>query len=801
MKKLLLGVVATLVIALSIFALFSCAPQSNIPEDLDLSGITMADGTVWYDGAEHSLSVSGKLPENVSVVYAGNSQVEVGTYTVTAKFYYAGEYVVGKDITAKLTIKSLSDLTTPTVGMYDKTVDYNGAVHSILLDATLPEGVTVEYVGNGQTAAGSYTVTAKLYYKGIYLEGKDLSANLVINKKSLESAIYELAFNSTTVVYDGEEHSIFISGNLPDVVSVSYDGNGVSALGTHPVTATLTLLDEANYTLETTTMTATITIKELGIVVPTVDLSGITLPGGEVTYDGTEHSLAIVGTLPDDVTVEYVGNGKVNAGSYSVAAKFYYKGIYLEGKDLTATLQIGKKSVLLDGITFESVTIIYDGKAHSIAINGTLPEGVTAIYEGNGVTDEGIHTVTVSFATSGNYEPIDDTMEATIEIMVLSASALGVEFASGEFVYDGTVHSLAILGEEVLSGSGISFLGYDGNGKTDVGEYTVTAKFGIKGVYEPSLDMTATLIIKPAEIKVSAPQTTFEFTFDGSKKFPDALIWDGEKPADITVVVVGEAERLVGTYTITYKFVVSGNRDNYIAKEDITVTMIINDDPTFATEGLIFAANKDSTYYVKGYEGTATNVIIPSTYEGKAVTAIAYGAFDGMSNLTYVRVPDSVEAIGQAAFRGCTSLEAITLPFVGGSHNSSNEYFGYIFGASAYPGNAQFVPETLKVVELSGVNVVPAYSFWGCTSIEEVRINSGVEIGISAFRGCSALTKVTIAESVVTIQGAAAINSPFIDCSDDLVIYLEATAVPEGFTSTWTALDTEGKCAEVVLGK
>ena len=172
-----------------------------------------------------------------------------------------------------------------------------------------------------------------------------------------------------------------------------------------------------------------------------------------------------------------------------------------------------------------------------------------------------------------------------------------------------------------------------------------------------------------------------------------------------------------------------------------------------------------------------------------------------MSNLTYIRVPASVAAIGQAAFRGCTSLEAITLPFVGGSHNSSNEYFGFVFGASGYVGNVQFVPESLKLVELVGIRRVPAYSFWGCTSLEEIIVSGGNEIGISAFRGCSALTKVTIAESVVTIQGAAAINSPFIDCSDDLVIYLEATAVPEGFTSTWTALDTEGKCAEVVLGK
>ncbi|MCL1946429.1 MAG: hypothetical protein FWF51_04650, partial [Chitinivibrionia bacterium] len=42
----------------------------------------------------------------------------------------------------------------------DKTVTHDGAAQSILINGTLPSGVTVTYTGNGQTAVGEYQITA-----------------------------------------------------------------------------------------------------------------------------------------------------------------------------------------------------------------------------------------------------------------------------------------------------------------------------------------------------------------------------------------------------------------------------------------------------------------------------------------------------------------------------------------------------------------------------------------------------------------------------------------------------------------
>ena len=59
-----------------------------------------------------------------------------------------------------------------------------------------------------------------------------------------------------------------------------------------------------------------------------------------------------------------------------------------------------------------------------------------------------------------------------------------------------------------------------------------------------------------------------------------------------------------------------------------------NDNPQKpATEGLKYTLLADDTYEVTGYDGTATEINIPSTYNGKPVTSIGDNAFSGCSSL------------------------------------------------------------------------------------------------------------------------------------------------------------------------
>ena len=71
--------------------------------------------------------------------------------------------------------------------------------------------------------------------------------------------------------------------------------------------------------------------------------------------------------------------------------------------------------------------------------------------------------------------------------------------------------------------------------------------------------------------------------------------------------------------------------------------------------------------------------------------SIAANAFKDSTSITSATIPSSVTSIGQGAFSGCSSLETMTIPFVGAeagkTENDTYQYpFGYIFGTASYTG-------------------------------------------------------------------------------------------------------------------
>ncbi|MBQ9457820.1 MAG: leucine-rich repeat domain-containing protein [Bacilli bacterium] len=195
------------------------------------------------------------------------------------------------------------------------------------------------------------------------------------------------------------------------------------------------------------------------------------------------------------------------------------------------------------------------------------------------------------------------------------------------------------------------------------------------------------------------------------------------------------------------------------------------------------------------------SIVIPDT-----VTSIAKHAFRQCSVLKAVEVSSTVNHIEYSAFSGCSSLESITLPFVGESA-TSNPHLGYIFGAGSYLQNASYVPSGLKsVTVLEGCVSIGDSAFSGCASLTSVTIPSSVaSIGDSAFRGCSSLESLTVPfvggsagsntrldyifgdssyvpsslKSVVILEGCKSIgDSAFKGCSS-----LKSIVIPSGVAS------------------
>ncbi len=159
-----------------------------------------------------------------------------------------------------------------------------------------------------------------------------------------------------------------------------------------------------------------------------------------------------------------------------------------------------------------------------------------------------------------------------------------------------------------------------------------------------------------------------------------------------------------------------------------------------------------------------TGVSIPNT-----VTVINSNAFEGCTALEGVTLPESLFAvgdnafkqtaikslavpntvfsIGQNAFDGCDDLTEVTLPFVGSRAGVSElkGTFSYVFGTK--------VPSSLKKVTITNETFVPESAFANCKDIENICLNDNVSvIGKEAFSGCESLKEFTIPQSVTKIE-------------------------------------------------
>ena len=148
----------------------------------------------------------------------------------------------------------------------------------------------------------------------------------------------------------------------------------------------------------------------------------------------------------------------------------------------------------------------------------------------------------------------------------------------------------------------------------------------------------------------------------------------------------------------------------------------------------------DGTYAVCGYAGEPTEVVIPSIFNGKAVTSIGEYAFYDCRNLTSVEIPDSVTTIGSYAFEDCSSLTNVVIgdgvTMIGeGAFDYCSKLSYKEYGNCKYLGSAN--NPYYALMETASKN----YSTY--TMHENTKIIEG-----EAFSGCSRMSSITIPDSV-----------------------------------------------------
>ncbi len=167
-------------------------------------------------------------------------------------------------------------------------------------------------------------------------------------------------------------------------------------------------------------------------------------------------------------------------------------------------------------------------------------------------------------------------------------------------------------------------------------------------------------------------------------------------------------------------------------------------------DGLEYMVTPNNTVSIKGYTGTAEEVIIPEMIDGLPVTEIsctvdAGGAFEGNKTITAVYLPSSVTSIYPYTFKGCSNLTKVNLP------STMERIANGVFDGCSKLSNIEF-PEGVQTIGMS--------AFKDCTSLTNIIVPEGVTaIWENAFNGTKNLQNIYLPKTLTSVSPAAFKNS------------------------------------------
>jgi hypothetical protein len=200
------------------------------------------------------------------------------------------------------------------------------------------------------------------------------------------------------------------------------------------------------------------------------------------------------------------------------------------------------------------------------------------------------------------------------------------------------------------------------------------------------------------------------------------------------------------------------NIDKSFYKDVKSVTFL---DPQISTSDLFkFEVLTDSTVEIikdASYKAASfpDSIEIPSKVRiGNTiytVTSIGYEAFRECSNLSYVKIPESIKSIDTWAFFDCTGLAPEVLIYDNGT-----KCYGWVGDRSKCT--------TIEIPE--GVKEIGAGAFYKCTNMTNITFPNTLKfVGTSAFSECTGLKTIEFPESVTQI------NYGFYNCKNlDVII-------------------------------
>lgn len=160
-------------------------------------------------------------------------------------------------------------------------------------------------------------------------------------------------------------------------------------------------------------------------------------------------------------------------------------------------------------------------------------------------------------------------------------------------------------------------------------------------------------------------------------------------------------------------------------------------------------------------EGTFKNAIkLQMTTLPDSFTRVEKYAFENCQFITEFTLGNNIEYVGEAVFRGATRLTTLTIPFVGSSQGlatidkSYETMFGWIFGIIdenelLIDNNNFSIVNSLRNVIVKNDTNISEYAFHNVDLITYVSLPRTLkELGAHAFEGCTALQSIRLEEGI-----------------------------------------------------